>query len=176
MFIGELCRRGSLLTWIGQVIRPAAIAYVLSMFLLSLCTKYWQVMLVQGVLMGLIMGLLQLPAFAAVSQYFDKNRSGALGLALSGSSIGGIIMPIALSKMLNGSSLGFGWSVRIIGFLITPFMAFTSIAIKARLPARKTQFFLHSAYKEPRFIILIVALFFVFFGMFTSFFLPPHIR
>lgn len=107
-------------------------------------------------------GFLQLPAFAAVSQYFDKNRAAALGLAVSGSSIGGIIMPIALSKMLNGSSLGFGWSVRVIGFLILPFITFACVAIKARLPARKTNFWIMSAYREPRFIMLTIAMFFMF--------------
>lgn len=119
------------------------------------------------------MGLLQFPAFAAVAQYFENNRAGALGLVVSGSSIGGIIIPIALSKMLNDSSLGFGWSIRVIGFLILPLMAFASVAIKARLPPRKTQFWLMSAYKEPRFVVLIIAFFFMFFGMLTPFFYLP---
>lgn len=156
-----------------QVIRPAAVAYVFAMMMLSLCKTYWQVMLVQGVLMGILMGFLQLPAFGAVSQYFDNNRAGALGLVLSGSSIGGIVIPIALSKMLNGSSLGFGWSVRVIGFLILPFMAFACVAIKARLPPRETQFWLMSAYRDRPFVILIIALFFMFIGMFTPFFYLP---
>ncbi|RDW75428.1 monocarboxylate permease-like protein [Coleophoma cylindrospora] len=156
-----------------KVMRPAAIAYIVAMMILSLCKTYWQVMLVQGVLMGIIMGLIQLPAFAAVSQYFDKNRAGALGLVVSGSSIGGIVIPIALSKMLNGSSLGFGWSVRVIGFLIMPFMVFACVAVKARLPPRKTEFWLMSAYKDARFVILIAAMFFMFFGMFTPFFYLP---
>lgn len=123
--------------------------------------------------MGIVMGLLQIPAFAAVSQYFEKNRAGTLGLVASGSSIGGIVIPIILSKMLNESSLGFGWSVRIIGFLILPFVLFAVAGIKPRLPPRETEFWLISAYKEERFIVLIVALFFMFFGMFTPFFYLP---
>ncbi|KAF2184009.1 putative MFS monocarboxylate transporter [Zopfia rhizophila CBS 207.26] len=137
----------------AKVVQPAAIAYVFAMMILSPCKTYWQVMLVQCVLMGIVMCLLQLPAFAAVSQYFDKNWAGAMGLVVSGSSIGGVIIPIVLSKMLNDSSLGFGWS--------------------ARLPPRETQFWLISTYKEERFVILIIALFFMFFGMFTPFFYLP---
>lgn len=145
------------------------------MMMLSLCDKYWQVMLVQGVLMGIVMGFLQFPAFAAVSQYFDKNRGAALGVVVSGSSIGGIAIPIALSKMLNGSSLGFGWSVRIIGFLIMPFLAFACTTVKARLPPRTTTFWLPAAFKEVRFVLLIASLFFLFFGMFTPlFFIPTY--
>jgi MFS family permease len=145
------------------------------MMMLSLCNNYWQIMLVQGVLMGIVMGLLQFPAFAAVSQYFDKKRAAALGVVVSGSSIGGIVIPIALSKMLNSSSLGFGWSVRVIGFLIMPFMAFACVTIKARLPSRTTAFWIPSAYKEVKFVLLIIALFFMFIGMFTPlFFIPTY--
>ncbi|EFE35067.1 uncharacterized protein ARB_06023 [Trichophyton benhamiae CBS 112371] len=128
-----------------------------------------------GVLMGSIMGFLQFPAFAAVSQYFDKKRAAALGIVVSGSSIGGIVIPIALSKMLNSSTVGFGWSVRTIGFLILPFMLFACLTVKARLPSRSTAFWIPAAYKEVKFIILIVSLFFMFVGMFTPlFFLPTY--
>jgi MFS family permease len=132
-------------------------------------------MLAQGVLMGIVMGFLQFPAFAAVSQYFDKKRAAALGVVVSGSSIGGVVIPIALSKMLNSSSLGFGWSVRIIGFVIIPLMAFSCVAIKSRLPPRTTTFFIGAAFKEARYILLIVSLFFMLLGMFTPlFFIPTY--
>jgi MFS family permease len=145
------------------------------MMMLSLCKTYWQFMIVQGVLMGILMGLLQFPAFAAVSQYFQKKRAAALGLAVSGSSIGGIIIPIVLSKLLNGTSLGFGWSVRIIGFIILPFMAFSCVTVKARLPPRVSQFWLTSAYKSTNFLMLILGLFFMFIGMTTPlFYLPTY--
>lgn len=125
--------------------------------------------------MGIAMGLLQIPAFGAVSQYFDKKRAAALGVAVSGSSIGGVVMPIALSKMLNSSSLGFGWSVRVIGFVIMPLMAFSCVAIKSRLPPRRTNFFIGAAFKETRYILVIVSLFFMFLGMLTPlFFIPTY--
>jgi MFS family permease len=132
-------------------------------------------MLTQGVLMGIVMGLLQFPTFAAVSQYFDKKRATALGVVVSGSSIGGVVIPIALSKMLNSSSLGFEWSVRVIGFVIIPLMAFSCVVIKSRLPPRTTTFFIGAAFKEARNILLIVSLFFMFLGMFTPlFFIPTY--
>lgn len=165
----------SLMLTCQQVIRPAAIAYIFAMMMLSLCATYWQVMLVQGVLMGILMGLLQFPAFAAVSQYFNKKRAAAMGAVVSGSSVGGIIIPIALSKMLNSSSLGFGWSVRVIGFLIIPLLAFASVAIKARLPPRTTSFFIPAAYKEVKYDLLILSLFCMFLGMLTPlFFIPSY--
>jgi len=132
-------------------------------------------MLAQGVLMGIAIGLLMFPAMAAVSQYFDKKRATALGLAVSGSSIGGIVLPIALSKMLNSSSLGFGWTVRVIGFVMLPLLAFSCVAIKSRLPPRTTTFFIGAAFKEANFVLLIVSVFFMFLGMFTPlFFIPTY--
>ena len=80
-------------------------------------------MLVQGVLIGIVMGFLQLPAMAAVTQYFAKKRAAALGVVVAGSSVGAVVFPIAMSKMLNASSLGFGWSVRVIAFLTMPLLA-----------------------------------------------------
>lgn len=143
--------------------------------MLSLCSKYWHFMLVHGILIGSVMGLLMFPAMAAVSQYFDKKRSAALGLAISGSSIGGIVIPIALSKMLNESSLGFGWSVRIIGFVMLPMLAFAVVTIKARLPPRTTDFFILGAFKEANFVLLVFSMFCMFVGMFTPlFFLPTY--
>ncbi|KAJ5510037.1 hypothetical protein LT330_007088 [Penicillium expansum] len=155
------------------VIRPAAILYVFSLMMTSLCEKYWQFMLTQGVLLGVSMGLLQFPSMAAVMQYFDKNIAAALGAAVAGSSIGGVVIPIALSKMLNSTSLGFGWSVRIIAFVVTPLLAFSCLTVKARLPPRRTTFYIPSAFTKVDFCLLVSAMFFMFFGFFTPLFYIP---
>ncbi|CAI7601418.1 unnamed protein product [Penicillium bialowiezense] len=155
------------------VIRPAAVCYVFALMMTSLCQEYWQFMLAQGVLLGISMGLLQFPSMAAVMQYFDKNIAAALGAAVAGSSIGGVVIPIALSKMLNSTSLGFGWSVRIIGFVVTPLLAFSCLTVKARLPPRKTSFYLLSAFTKLDYCLLVAAMFFMFFGFFTPLFYIP---
>ncbi|RGP58952.1 riboflavin transporter mch5 [Fusarium sporotrichioides] len=157
------------------VIRPAAVTYVFATMMTSLCTEYWHFMLAQGVLMGSAMAFLQIPAFAAVSQYFDKKRAAAFGIAVSGSSIGGVVFPIALSKMLNDSSLGFGWSIRIMGFVMIPLMSFSCVTVRSRLPSRKTSFFLPAAFKNPLYLLVISSLFFLFIGMFAPlFFIPTY--
>ncbi|CAF3597018.1 hypothetical protein HG531_012179 [Fusarium graminearum] len=157
------------------VVRPAAVTYIFATMMTSLCTEYWHFMLAQGVLMGSAMAFLQIPAFAAVSQYFDKKRAAAFGIAVSGSSIGGVVFPIALSKMLNDSSLSFGWSIRIMGFVMIPLMSFSCITVRSRLPGRKTSFFLPEAFKNPLFLLVISSLFFLFIGMFAPlFFIPTY--
>lgn len=149
--------------------------YVFATMMTSLCTKYWHFMLAQGVLMGGAMAFLQIPAFAAVSQYFEKKKAAAFGLAVSGSSIGGIVFPIALSKMLNDSSLGFGWSIRIMGFVMIPFMSFSCITVRPRLPSRNTAFLRVDAFKDPLYLLITSSLFFLFIGMFAPlFFIPTY--
>ncbi|KAI0851893.1 MFS general substrate transporter [Daldinia vernicosa] len=155
------------------VLRPAMVLYVFSIMMTSLCREYWQFMLAQGVLMGTVMGFLQFPAMAALSQFFNKKRAAALGIAIAGSSLGGVIFPIALSKMLNGTSLGFGWSVRIIGFVTIPLLGFACVAITSRLPPRTTTFFVWQAFKETKFILLTIALFFMLLGTFVPLFYIP---
>ncbi|KAL4880338.1 major facilitator superfamily domain-containing protein [Aspergillus karnatakaensis] len=157
------------------LIRPAAILYVFALMMTSLCTEYYQFMLAQGVLVGIATGLLQFPAMAAVSQWFDKKRAAALGLAVAGSSVGGVVFPIALSKMLNSSSLGFGWAVRIVAFIMIPMMAISCLTVRARLPPRTTTFFIGGAFKQPRFVLIIIAFFLMILGMFTPlFFIPTY--
>ena len=124
--------------------------------------------------MGVTMGLMMFPAMAAVSQFFDKKRAAALGITISGSSIGGIVLPIALSRMMR-SSLGFAWSVRIVGFIMVPLLAFAIITLKSRLPPRTGKFFLAAAWKEWTYVLLVASLFFMFVGMFTPlFYLPAY--
>ncbi|KAF4911599.1 Aspyridones efflux protein apdF [Colletotrichum viniferum] len=157
------------------IMYPAAVLYVFALMMLSLCSKYWHFMLVQGILMGLVQGFLQIPAFAAVAQYFDKKRAAALGLAVAGSSVGGVVMPIILSKLLNSSPISFGWSVRIVGFIVLFFMTFAVISVKPRVPPRKTKLFLLDPWKQTRFLMFTVALFIIFVGMFTpNFYLPTY--
>ncbi|KAF5534183.1 riboflavin transporter MCH5 [Fusarium mexicanum] len=157
------------------VLRPAAVTYIFATMMTSLCTEYWQFMLAQGILMGTAMAFLQIPAFAAVSQYFDKKRAAAFGITVSGSSIGGVVFPIALSKMLNDSSLGFGWSIRIMGFVMIPLMSFSCMAVRPRLPSRKTSFFLIEPFENPLYLLVIGSLFFLFIGMFAPlFFIPTY--
>ncbi|KAH7088982.1 major facilitator superfamily domain-containing protein [Paraphoma chrysanthemicola] len=155
------------------VLKPAAITYVFGLMMVSLCDKYWQFMLAQGVLMGSAVAFLQFPAFAVVSQYFDKRRAAAIGIIASGSSVGGIIFPLVLSKLLNGTSIGFGWSMRIVGFIILPFMLFPCFFISPRVPSRNTNFFIGAAWRDSRYVILVVALFFMMMGMWTPVFYIP---
>lgn len=159
----------------NQVIRPAAVVYVFAVMMTSLCTQYWQFMLAQGILTGISMGFLLNPATAAVSQYFHRRRGAAVGITIAGSSVGSIVFPILLSKLLNETEVGFGWSVRVCAFVLIPLLAFSAVAIKGRLAPRSTSFFLPEAFKNRLYLALIAATFFLYVGTFIPlFYLPAY--
>lgn len=94
-----------------------------------------------------------------------------MGLAVTGSSLGGVIFPAALVAMLQ--HLSFGWSVRVCGFTILGLMLPASFVIRPRLPSRKTQFFLFEAFKDRQYQMLLCAIFCHFMATFTPVFYLP---
>ncbi|EJU01043.1 MFS general substrate transporter [Dacryopinax primogenitus] len=75
---------------------------------------YYQVFLSQAIGQGVGLGIVYLPSLAVLGQHFQKHRSTATGVAVAGSSFGGIVFPILLNNVFQ--SRGFQWSVRAMGF------------------------------------------------------------
>lgn len=75
----------------------------------SLCTEYYQLMLAQGLVVGIGTGALFLPAITVPPQWFGPTqRTTVLGLVATGSSIGAIIYPVIFKSLQ--SEAGFGWA------------------------------------------------------------------
>ncbi|KAF1835281.1 MFS general substrate transporter [Decorospora gaudefroyi] len=130
-----------------------------SMFLLGLCTLYWHFFLVFGVLGGLGTSLIFTPAFAAVSHFFLVKRGNATGLAAAGGSLGGVIFPLALQKLLP--SVGFAWATRIIGFVTLFCCICAYLLIRSRLPPKAGQSVLPDfrIFSQKSYLLLTVGIF-----------------
>lgn len=116
--------------------------------MLSLTHTYWQALLAQGFAIGLGSGLLFVPSVAIMPSYFTKNLGLAIGLAASGSSLGGIIYPIAFYKLIN--EVGFAWSVRILGFIALALLLIPIFCMRMRIkPTTKRALIDMSAFKDP---------------------------
>lgn len=61
---------------------------VFGFMMTSICKDYWQVLLAQGLCIGLGSGCLFIPSIAVVPAYFTTKRAFATGIAVGGSSIG----------------------------------------------------------------------------------------
>jgi hypothetical protein len=91
---------------------------------------------------------------------------------VSGSSLGGVIWPIALKSLLY--KVGFAWGVRIAAFIMLPLLGAACLSI--RLPIHKGSSSKTkpkpdlSIVKHPVLILLAVGLFFIYLGLFSPFF------
>jgi predicted MFS family arabinose efflux permease len=148
---------------------------VFAMFMTSLCNEYYQFFLVEGFLLGIGIALLFCPAMATVPLHFKANRGLALGIVVSGSSLGGVIWPIALKGLLV--EVGFGWTVRIAGFMMLALTGLACLTIRppvnsaessSQQPQRRS--IEVSVFKNPTLILMSVSLSFIFMGLFSPFF------
>lgn len=84
----------------------------LALILASFASEVWHLMLSQGVLFGVGASLVYYPAIGAPSHWFDAKRGFALGLAVSGTGLGGLALAPATQALMDG--VGVAWTLRIL--------------------------------------------------------------
>ena len=119
-----------MLTWYQPIIGGGACGMLLGIFMTSLCHEYWQFFLAQGVLTGFSLSFLTIPCLGIISRRFNKCRGIAIGLVIAGSSTGGIVWPLLLNAMLHTYHISFGWTMRILGFVMIPLLAVATLLIQ----------------------------------------------
>ncbi|ROW07566.1 hypothetical protein VPNG_06788 [Cytospora leucostoma] len=151
-----------------------AIFLVLGTFMTSLCTKYWQIFLAQGVCSGIGLGLIYMPAVVVMTAYFSKKQAVAMGLGCTGASIGSAVFPAMVQYLMP--AVGFAWSVRILAFLFLVLCTASVFLIKPRLAPRKGgAIFEWAAFKEVPYVLYTVGTFLIFWALyFTSFYVQTY--
>ncbi|KAI9838874.1 MAG: hypothetical protein M1819_004081 [Sarea resinae] len=153
------------------VLIPASITMVFSVMMTSLCRKMYEFILAQGILGGFACGMIFTPVVSAAGQYFTTRRALAMGLVTSGASIGGVIWPIVLNRLLNFSTIGFGWTVRIVGFIMLPLLATTCALVIEWAPRRKGRdILLPAAWKNVPYVFANIGFFTTLLGLYTPIF------
>ncbi|KAI0902870.1 monocarboxylate permease-like protein, mch4 [Ustulina deusta] len=154
---GPLYDRGYLRTLL-----VTGIAFVLvGLFTLSASTQYYQVLLSQGVCIGIGAGLLFTPTVSLVPTYFSTHVGLAVGMISSGTSIGGVVYPSILSKLIN--QVGFPWAIRIVGFIALGTFMLPLFVMRIRVLTPKPRAILDwSAFTDISFVFFTLGMFFVF--------------
>ena len=93
-----------------------------------------------------------------------------MGVVVSGASVGGVIFPIALNRLLNHASIGFGWTLRVVGLIMLVLLTFTCIVMKEHAPHRHQRFWLLEAFKSSPYVFALLSFFFTLFGLWTPIF------
>lgn len=142
---------------------------VLGLMMTSVCTHYWQIMLAQGVCIGLGQGLISVPAVAILPQYFAKRKALAVGVAVSGSSLGGVIQPVVFRRL--EPRIGFPWTTRVLGFIALATCLFSISVMRIRqMPKQKRSLIDSTAFKEAPYSLFCIAMFFGYVGFFGPIF------
>ncbi|KAJ5101405.1 hypothetical protein NUU61_003627 [Penicillium alfredii] len=177
-----------LMSYLGSV------GTVFAIMMTSLCQEFYQFLLAQGVLLGISMALVTWPMLALVGQYIKRKRAAAMGIVLAGSSLGGVIWPVAIDRLLKNPRIGFPWTMRIVGFIMIPCFLFSCVVARSpTAPTRTVECGLSQQtedekdeapqgkanglktvalrlFRQSSFQLLCLAMFMIYFGMFSPFF------
>ena len=74
--------------YLRALICTGSFLIVFGMMMTSLCSTFWQVVLAQGLVVGLGNGCLFVPSIAVLPTYFTKWRALVTGMAITGGNIG----------------------------------------------------------------------------------------
>lgn len=103
--------------------------------MLSLSTEYYQIFLAQGLAFGIGAGAVFTASTVCVGQWFLKRRGFAIGIVTTGSSLGGVIWPFFLNKVIQ--DVGFAGAVRYTALFMGIVLVASCLVIRARLPRKK---------------------------------------
>lgn len=135
----------------------------------SLSSQYWHILLAQGFCTGLGAGCVVVPSLSLLPQYFLKKRALVTGIAVSGSSFGGVVYPLAFQGLLP--RVGFGWTNRVLGFISFVTCAFAVVVMRPRGKPRRVRSLIDpSAFREPAYIFYCLGMFCSNFGFFVPIF------
>ncbi|KAF9887140.1 hypothetical protein FE257_010515 [Aspergillus nanangensis] len=168
-FVGTFSGRATDAGYFKAILTAGALLEVFSIFMTSLCTQYWQLFLAQGVGQGLGCGLMFCPTIALIPTYFTKRRAIAMGIVASGSATGGLVFPAVVMRLLP--QIGYGWTMRILGFISLGTLIPCLLFMKQRLPPRRSGPLLElAAFKELPYVCFASGMFLNFWGIYVSFF------
>lgn len=165
LFVGALCGRVFDAGYLRYLILAGGFLIIFGLMMTSLITAYWQAVLSQGICVGAGCGCLLIPSIGTPSTWFVKYRGLAIGCVTSGAAVGGVVLPIALQRLIV--HVGFAWAVRISAFITLGTMSISVSILRQRLPPRRRgAFFEFRALKEPEFALYAVGMLFTMIGFY----------
>ncbi|RTE81573.1 hypothetical protein BHE90_003857 [Fusarium euwallaceae] len=121
----------------------------LGVFMTSLSTVYWQILLSQGICTGLLFT----PALAMVSTYFKRRRALAFGITAT------------------GSAIGFGWTVRAMGFVQLVTLCLANFLLRPKVPPKRSGSVVDlAAFREKPYACFAIGVFLTFWGLYFAYY------
>lgn len=141
---------------IGSVILPTGL------FLASFAQETWHLVLTQGILYGLGAGCIYYPALTVLTHYFYKRRGLAMGIAVSGSGIGGLVLAPVTQKLID--VLEWRRAIQIVALICFVVLAASAAVLKPLIPAKRKGGLDFTLFKDGVFLRLYLLGIFMTFG------------
>ncbi|KAL4904772.1 hypothetical protein BDW74DRAFT_153477 [Aspergillus multicolor] len=141
--------------------------HVFGLMMTSLCKEYYQFILAQGICSSIGASCIFYAALGATATWFSARSGLAVGIVASGSSLGGVIFPIMIDKLLP--KIGFGWTMRTSAFIILGLLVVANATVRTRLPPNPkpgSPKDLVMPFTEPLFFLTAAGAFLFSFGLF----------
>ncbi|KAF5333942.1 hypothetical protein D9757_015483 [Collybiopsis confluens] len=157
------------------MIPASGIVVVFSLFMLSITKSenIYQQFLSQSVLFSFGAAFSFFPMMGLVVHWFSTKLQYANGCIAASASIGGMVFPIMVSRLIT--RIGFGWTVRVFAFIALASFAVGTATIKQRRPSKPfptslSSLFDFSGFKDPCYLFLALGCWFSVFAIFNPFF------
>ncbi|KAJ5489862.1 Major facilitator superfamily domain general substrate transporter [Penicillium expansum] len=144
-----------------------SLLHVFGLMMCSISTKYYQILLSQGVCSAIGVSIIFQPATSVIPGWFDKRRGTVYGLMSTGSSIGGVIFPIMIQRLIP--EVGFAWAMRAGAFVILFLLTIANLTIRSRIPPSPrpvSRAALIQPLKEPKMLLVIAGFTLLTFGVY----------
>ena len=147
-----------------------SLMYIFGLMMTSLATQYYQIFLAQSLVSAMGSGAIFNVSLTCATTWFHKRRAAAMGILVSGSSLGGVILPIIFNHLIP--RLGFPWTLRIVALILLALCSVACLTITSRLPPRPKALRAWDYIRpltEPAFFFTVLSGFFFLLGMFIPF-------
>ncbi|KAK7418941.1 hypothetical protein QQX98_003644 [Neonectria punicea] len=151
-----------------RLILGGTLLHVFGLMMASISTKYYQILLSQGICSAIGASAIFQPAISTVPEWFNKRRGAAFGICSTGSSIGGVIFPIMLTHLIK--KVGFPWTMRISALIILFLLVIANLTVRQRVETKH-----HASkkvdhlrpFRELKSFFLMAGFFLITFGIFV---------
>ena len=148
--------------------------HVFGLMMTSFGNNYYQFFLAQSVCSAIGASAIFYACVSSASTWFAKRRSTAFGIISSGASVGGVIFPIMVERLIP--RIGFAWTMRTVAFLIFGLLILANFTVKSgRIHDSRFKRILPPLapmirpLREPPFLLLIFAMVSFSFGNFLPY-------
>ncbi|KAK2775196.1 hypothetical protein FQN53_003267 [Emmonsiellopsis sp. PD_33] len=166
LLVGPLVNKGYFRTCFNY----GSLALFLGLFSVSFCQDLWQLILVQGLLVGTAMGFVFCSSIMVLMTYFSSRLGIATVLATAGSSVGGVIFSMAAHHSIE--QFGFPWGIRAISLINLITMVPVNIVFRERCgwrcpPSRSADWLISG---DLPYAMMMSGMFLIFWGLYFGFY------